>query len=245
MKDISLLKRMKSDDKRALTIVLVLIGMVILSSILSPSFRLVRNLLNILNQNAIYGIMARGMACVILTGAIDLSAGSTAALAAVIATQLFEHYGFAAGMAGGLLVGVIVGLINGLLVTKAKITYFVATLGTMQIGRGVVYIITSGIPIQGVPAQYNVVGMGKLFGVIPIAALIWFVCAIIMFLILHYTQLGQHIYAIGGSERAARLAGVKTAKVRIIAYVLCGFFCALGGLILNLRGSILMSLFIR
>ena len=98
---------LKGKNKKAWTMVLILIGMIILSSILSPSFRSARNLLNILNQNSIYGIMALGMGCVILTGAIDLSAGSTAALAAVIATPLFRDYGFAAGMIGGLCIGVI------------------------------------------------------------------------------------------------------------------------------------------
>lgn len=226
---------MKGKNKKAWTMVLVLIGMIVLSSILSPSFRSPRNLLNILNQNSIYGIMALGMGCVILTGAIDLSAGSTAALAAVIATPLFRDYGFAAGVLGGLATGVIVGLINGLLVTKCKITYFVTTLGTMQIGRGVVYIITSGIPIQGVPTAYNVIGMGKLWGVVPIAALIWFVCVLIMHLILKYTQFGQHVYAVGGSENAAWLSGVDTNKIRVLSFMLCGFFCALSGVVLNLR----------
>lgn len=226
---------MRGKNKKAWTMVLVLIGMVILSSILSPSFRSPRNFLNILNQNSIYGIMALGMGCVILTGAIDLSVGSTAALAAVIATPLFRDYGFLAGLLGGLAVGVCMGLLNGILVTKCKISYFVTTLGTMQIGRGAVYIITSGIPIQGVPQQYNVIGMGKLWGVIPIAALIWFCCAIAIYLVMKYTQFGQHIYAVGGSERAAWLSGVNTGNIRILSFVLSGGFAALAGIVLNLR----------
>lgn len=226
---------LKGKNKKAWTMVLVLIGMIILSAILSPAFRSTRNLLNILNQNAIYGIMALGMGCVILTGAIDLSVGSTAALAAVIATPLFRDYGFIAGMAGGLATGVIIGLVNGLLITKCKITYFVTTLGTMQIGRGIVYIITTGIPIQGVPSEYNVIGMGRLFGVIPIAALIWFGCVVIMYFVFKYTQFGQHVYAVGGSENAAWLSGVDTNKIKVFSFVLCGFFAALSGLILNLR----------
>ena len=222
-------------NKKAWTMVLVLIGMMILSSFLSPAFRSPTNLLNILNQNAIYGIMALGMGCVILTGAIDLSVGSTAALAGVIATPLFRDYGFAAGIVGGLAIGLVVGLCNGLLVTKCRLSYFVATLGTMQIGRGIVYIITSGIPVQGVPKEYNVIGMGKLFNIIPIAALIWFACVVGMYLVLKYTQFGQHIYAVGGSEIAAWLSGVNTDKIRILSFVLCGFFAALSGIILNLR----------
>lgn len=235
MAEIKKLHKKQRKNQKAWTMVLVLIGMIILSSIMSPSFRSVRNLLNILNQNSIYGIMALGMGCVILTGDIDLSVGSTAALAAVIATPLFRDYGFLVGMLGGLGTGVAVGLVNGFLITKCHISYFVTTLGTMQICRGIVYIITSGIPVQGVPAEYNFIGMGKIGGLIPIAALIWFICVIIMHFVLKYTQFGQHIYAVGGSENAAWLSGVHTKKVRVINFVLCGFFAALAGLILNLR----------
>lgn len=235
MAEMKKVQKKQLKNQKAWTMVLVLIGMVILSSIMSPSFRSVRNLLNILNQNAIYGIMALGMGCVILTGAIDLSVGSTAALAAVVATPLFRDYGFLAGILGGLATGVIIGLINGLLITKCHITYFVTTLGTMQIGRGIVYIVTSGIPVQGVPVKYNFIGMGKIGGTIPIAALIWFVCVVIMHLVLKYTQFGQHVYAVGGSENAAWLSGVNTKKVTVLNFVLCGFFAALAGLILNLR----------
>ena len=226
---------LKGNNKKAWTMLFVLIGMILLSSFLSPAFRSPRNLLNIINQNSIYGLMALGMGTLILTGAIDLSAGSVVALSAVIATPLFRDYGFIAGTVGCLLTGILVGLINGLIVTKLHISYFVTTLGTMQICRGIVYIITEGVPIQGVPVEYNVIGMGKLGGVIPIAALIWFVCAIIMHFVLKYTRTGQHIYAVGGSENAAWLAGVNTDKIRILAFVTCGFFCAFGGLILNLR----------
>ena len=98
------------------------------------------------------------------------------------------------------------GLVNGFLVTKVKVTYFVTTLGMMSVTRGAVYIITNGIPIQGVPKELNVIGMGKIGGVIPTAALIWFLCAAVMYLILKFTRFGQHIYAVGGSEKAAWLS---------------------------------------
>lgn len=172
-----------SPNKRAYTMLIVLIVMVILCAMVSPTFRSTRNLLNILNQNAIFGIMSLGMCCVILTGAIDLSAGSIAALAGVIATPVFRDYGFVPGMAAGLLTGALLGLINGLLITKAKITYFVVTLGMMSIARGVVYIITNGIPVQGVPMAYNIVGMGRI-GPVLVAALIWLSLSVVMYLLL-------------------------------------------------------------
>lgn len=226
---------LKTKDKKAITMLIVMVCMIIISMMISPTFRSTKNLLNILNQNAIYGVMALGMGCCILTGAIDLSAGSVAALAGVIATPLFRDFGLIAGLAGGLGIGALVGLVNGFLVTKVKVTYFVTTLGMMSVARGAVYIITNGIPIQGVPKELNVIGMGKIGGVIPTAALIWFLCAAVMYLILKFTRFGQHIYAVGGSEKAAWLSGVSTDKIRIAAFTLCGFFSALGGILLNTR----------
>lgn len=140
-----------SPNKRAYTMLIVLIVMVILCAMVSPTFRSTRNLLNILNQNAIFGIMSLGMCCVILTGAIDLSAGSIAALAGVIATPVFRDYDFVPGMAAGLLTGALLGLINGLLITKAKITYFVVTLGMMSIARGWCTSLRTAFPSRACP----------------------------------------------------------------------------------------------
>ena len=125
-------------------------------------------------------------------------------------------------------------LINGLIITKGKIGYFVTTLGMMSIARGAVYIITGGVPIQGVPSEYNVIGMGKI-GVVPVAALIWLIALIVMYSVLKYTRLGQYLYAIGGSENASWLSGIDTDKMKIIAFTLEGFLCAVAGLILNTR----------
>lgn len=223
-----------SRNKRAWTMLLILIGMVLASMIISPAFRTPRNLFNILGQNAVYGVMALGMACIILTGSIDLGAGATAALAGVIAVPLFRDYGFIAGVAGGLGIGALIGLVNGLLITKMKINYFITTLGMMSVARGIVFIITNGIPIQGVPPAYNVVGMGKI-GMFPVAAIIWLTLAVIMALILRFTRFGRYIYALGGNENAAWLSGVNKDFVKTAAYVICGLFCALGGLILCMR----------
>lgn len=224
-----------SQNKRAWTMLFVLFAMVALSAVMSPSFRTARNLLNILNQNSIYGIMALGMGCIMLTGSIDLSAGSIACLAGVIAAPVFIKYGFAAGLIAGVVLGAVVGLINGLLITKGKIAYFVVTLGMMQAARGVVYVITNGVPIQGIPTEYKVVGMGRIGDVFPVAAAIWLVLAVILALILKYTRFGQHIYALGGNENAAWLSGVNKDFTKIAAYSIGGAFFALGGLVLSLR----------
>jgi ribose/xylose/arabinose/galactoside ABC-type transport system permease subunit len=221
-------------EKKELTMLSVLILMMAVSAIINPVFLSVTNLLNILGQNAVVGVMALGMVFSLITGSFDMSVSSTAALTAVIATHLFKSAGFIPGVLGGLLTGATIGLVNGLLVTKARINPFVTTLGMQTFGRGVVYIITGAKPITGIPAAYGVIGMGKI-GSIPVPALIWAGFALIMWFVLSKTLFGQYVYATGGNRRAAWLSGVNTDKVRIAALMLSGIFASAGGIIYNLR----------
>lgn len=229
MKETSKLK-LQFWGKKESTMFIVLVGMVVISAIISPSFRSVQNLMNIFNHNAVIGIMALGMTYVIIGGAIDLSVGSTAALTGVISAFLFKEYGIAAGLVGGLLVGVAVGLVNGLLITQLKINYFVTTLGVMTATRGLVYIITNGFPISGVPRSLNVIGLGKM-GIIPIGAAIWIFLAVLMFLLLRYTKFGQYVYALGGNENAAWLSGINTNKIKTLTFIVSGLFASIGGIL--------------
>lgn len=212
----------------------VLILMMVISAIINPVFLSVTNLLNILGQNAVVGVMALGMVFALITGAFDLSVSSIAALTAVVATHLFKSAGFIPGVLGGLLVGVIIGLMNGFLVTKVHINPFVTTLGMQTFARGVVYIVTGGIPITGIPAAYGFVGMGRI-GPVPVPAIIWVVFAVIMWFVLSRTLFGQHVYATGGNRRASWLSGVNTDKTRIAALMLSGVFASMGGILYNLR----------
>lgn len=212
----------------------VLLGMILVSAVISPSFRSINNFLNILNQNAIYGLMAIGISFVIVTGSMDLSVGSTAALSGMVAAMLFRDYGMAAGFIGGIAVGAVVGLINGVAIIKLKLAPFVVTMGTMYIARGITYIITNAHPVSGIPVALNVIGIGKI-GPIPVAALIWFVLAVIMYCVMRYTVFGQYIYAIGGSENATWLSGVNVNKIRVISYVISGVFASLAGFIIIFR----------
>ena len=220
--------------KREFTMFFVLLGMILVSAVISPSFRSINNFLNILNQNAIYGLMAIGISFVIVTGSMDLSVGSTAALFGMAAAMLFRDYGMAAGFIGGIAVGAVVGLINGVAIIKLKLAPFVVTMGTMYIARGITYIITNAHPVSGIPAALNVIGIGKI-GPVPVAALIWFVLAVIMYCVMRYTVFGQYIYAIGGSENATWLSGVNVNKIRVISYVISGVFASLAGFIIIFR----------
>lgn len=104
----------------------------------------------------------------------------------------------------------------------------------MYIARGITYIITNAHPVSGIPAALNVIGIGKI-GPVPVAALIWFVLAVIMYCVMRYTVFGQYIYAIGGSENATWLSGVNVNKIRVISYVISGVFASLAGFIIIFR----------
>lgn len=224
----------RGTSTRAVSMLLVMLAMVLISSLMSPIFFTFGNLMNILNQNSIYGIMAVGMACVIISGCIDLSVGSIAAIAGIATVNIFINYGLAAGLIAGVAIGAVIGLCNGLLITEIGMPPFVATLGMQQVVRGIVYVVTNGIPVRGVPVEYNIIGYGKIGG-IPVSTIIWLSFALIMFFVLRYTRYGQHLYAVGGNERATWLSGVNAKRVKTIAFVLSGAFSAFAGLILTLR----------
>ena len=220
--------------KHEYNMLFVLIGMVIVCMIISPTFRSPQNLINLLGHNAIFGVLAVGMTFVIITGGVDLSVGSVVALSAVAAANLFINFGVAAGAFGALAIGLGVGLINGLLQTKLKMNHFVATLGMMTVVRGVVFIVTAGFPITGVPREYNVLGLGRLW-IFPIGGLVWIVLVILVHFLLKRTKFGKYVYAIGGNMNATWLCGVNVNKVKVWVYGLCGLFAGFAGLMLTSR----------
>jgi len=225
-------KLLKSNN---LTMLIVLLAMVLVSEIINPVFLSMSNVMNLLAQNSIIGVMALGMIFALVTGSFDMSVSSTGALTAVLSTYLFIRSGLAAGILVGLSVGLAVGLINGLLVTKIGINPFVTTLGTQTSVRGIVYIITNAKPVTGIPKAFNVIGMGKIGGVFPVPALIWIVLALLMAFVLRKTRFGQYVFATGGNKRAAWLSGVNTDFIKIMALIISGVFASIGGLIYTLR----------
>jgi ribose/xylose/arabinose/galactoside ABC-type transport system permease subunit len=226
--------------RREFTMLFVLIGMIIVSAVISPVFRSPGNIMNILNQNAIYGLIAIGMSFVLVSGDFDLSVGSTAALTGIVSALFFRNYGPVAGFAGGLAVGIFVGLANGLIIMKLKINAFVATLGTQTIARGATYIITSAHPVSGIPKPLNIIGIGKI-GPIPIAALFWLVIAVVMYCIMKFTVFGQYVYSVGGNKKASWLSGVNVSRIKIIAFLLSGLFASFAGFIIIFRLMIATS----
>ena len=183
-------------------ILIVFLLICVVLSFLSPYFFTTNNILNIIRQTSIYGIIAVGMTFVILTGGIDLSVGSILALSGAIAAGMMKNQGSAPLVAAlvAILVGAGIGLINGLLVTVGKIAPFVVTLGMVTIARGLTLIYTKGYPISGFSPEFRYLGGGYILG-IPVPVLVFIAMVALAWFILNHTRLGRYTYAIGGNEQ--------------------------------------------
>lgn len=204
-------------------------------TLLSDRFLTPSNLLNVLRQATINGIIAVGMTYVILTAGIDLSVGSVVALSTVVAASLMQS-GLPApvGVLAGLGLGALLGLVNGLVIARARIPPFVATLGMMTVARGLALTFTQGRPITGLPAGFTFIGAGFV-GPIPMPIIIFLAVFAIGYFVLNRTVLGESIYALGNNPVAARLAGIRTARITTLVYVISGTLAALAGQILVAR----------
>lgn len=206
-------------------------ALVVGMAVASPNFRDPVNLVNVLQQNSIIGIVACGMLLMIITGGFDLSVGAVGAMSAIVAAAVFISLSIPLGIAAALAVGLATGVINGVLIAKVGINPFVATLGMQVLIRGVLLIVTDGKPIYGVPSEFTFVGLGRV-GPVPVAVIIFAAVVVVTGVILRYTRFGHHIYAVGGNREAARLAGVNVDRVLIGVYAYGGLCAAIGGLVM-------------
>lgn len=204
-------------------------------AILSPVFLTRNNILNVIRQTSIYGIMAVGMTFVILTGGIDLSVGSVLALSGAICAGLLKGgSSMFVAIVAALGVGVACGLVNGLFITKARIPPFVVTLGMTNIARGLTLIYTKGYPVSGFSPAFREIGGGYVAG-IPIPIIIFLSIVLIAYVVLSQTKLGRYTYAIGGNEETVKLSGVNSSNYKTLVYVISGLTCAISALILTAR----------
>jgi len=229
---------MKLDLKRVLKnygIVFAFFLVCFILSWLSPVFLHWTNILNIIRQSSIYGIMAIGMTFVILTGGIDLSVGSILAFAgAVAAGMLKANAPLGLVIVTAIAIGAVLGLINGLIITVGRITPFVTTLGMMSIARSLTLIYCNGYPISGFGAAFRFIGGGDLFG-IPFPIVVFLLTVLCAWVILAETRLGRYTYAIGGNEETVRLSGIRTHAYKMAVYVVSGVTCGFTALILTSR----------
>ncbi len=201
----------------------------------SPVFLTRFNLLNILLQSSIQGIVAIGMTFVILTAGIDLSVGSVVALSGVIMALLL-HAGVPvwAVLLLNLVFGVLVGVFHAFSITKIGMAPFIVTLATMAMARGLTMVLSDGKTIFNFPASFEYFGAGQI-GPISVAVVIFLAYALLAELLLRGTVLGRNIYAVGSNPKAAALSGIYTNRVLYFVYIVSGISCALAGLVLTGR----------
>lgn len=217
-----------------------LIGLVILFIILAifaPNFLTPRNLINILDQVTVLGILALGATAVIITGGIDLSVGAVLALSLMVLGWLSHDGGWPLwiSMIACVVVGGIAGLVNGLAVTIAKLPPFIATLAMMSIARGIANLITDGRQITGYPDWFYSLSSNRFGGYISVTLIALVVLYAIGWMWLQYRKSGRAVYAIGGGPEVARLAGIKTRTVTTWVYVFAGASAGIAAMVLASR----------
>ncbi|GGS19220.1 ribose ABC transporter permease [Streptomyces humidus] len=213
---------------------LLLVGVIL--SIASPVFLTSGNLLNVGLATAVVALLAIGQTYVIILAEIDLSVGATLGFSSVVTALVLRDHGLIPALAAGLGVGAAVGLVNGLLVTRTRMPSFIATLAMMSILAGMTLQLTSGNPVAITDYDFQGIGQAYLAG-IPVPVWIMVVGYGLFGVLLGRTGFGRFVYATGDNQEAARLSGIRTHRVKILAFMISGLLAALGGFILTARLS--------
>jgi len=221
------------------TLVFVVLGLGIILSIATPTFLKPTNLMNILRQVSINGILAIGMSLVCLTGGIDLSVGSIVAFSGILTAGMlnFTSLPIPVIVIIAVLVGAAMGLVNGYFVAYWNAPAFVVTLSMMTIGRGLTYIYCDGKPISKLPDEFLQIGKGSVLGGLPVPTIILIIVFIIFATMLAKFKLGRYIYAVGGNAQAAMVSGINVRLVTMLVYVFSGLCCGIAAVVLTARVS--------
>ena len=217
---------------------IVLAGLIIIfiiSSVVSRSFLTTVNMLNLVRQVSIIGVLSCGMSMVPIGGGFDLSVGSIVGMSAAVAAKMvLMGFGIPLSFVTSLILGAFLGLINGYSIGYIKINPFVTTIATMTIFRGLVLVFSKGYGFRNLPMAFSYLGNSNFFG-LPIIGIIFVITVIISYLFLRKSKYGQYIYAIGGNKEASRMSGLNVRLIEAITYIITGACAALGGIMLVSR----------
>lgn len=225
--------RRRVPNEVGIAAVVVLVAIVL--SVLSPNFRTIENAQVLLLNGAVIAFLALGQTFVLLTGGIDLSTGSNIALTGMIAA-LATSAGLPwyVAVIAAVATGLVVGALNGSLIAYLKLPPFIVTFATFGVAASIPLILTGASSVNVRDPFFAIIGRGALFG-IPMPVVLVAIAAIVFSVILRFTSTGVHIYAVGGNAETSRLAGVRSARVIVLAYALSGLCAAMGGLIVTSR----------
>lgn len=215
------------------TIFVLLIGLGILFTIGNPAFLRVSNIITILRQSCIMGILGMGEMALIIVGGLNLSMGAGVALATVIIAIITVKLGlpWPVAILAVLVVNTLIGYVTGVIINKTKIVPMIGTLAISTIISGIAYILCGGLPISGIPGSVKFFYQGNV-GPIPMPIIIAAVIIILIGILFNYTYFGRQIFATGSNREAARLSGINTDRVFVSCYTICGALCGVAGLLM-------------
>lgn len=217
-------------------ILLLLIALGVICAAALPGFRTMNNTMNILRQASFTAIIAMGEFFVILIGQMDMSIASIIGMASIFLAGFVVKLGMPMWLAILIVLSlaILIGIINGSLVVYGKMPSFIATLVMMNIVRGVIFLYSKGLPISGLPDEFNFLGQGYV-GVVPFPVILMFSIAAILYVISSHTSVGRSFYAVGGNLEAGRLSGINVKFISILAFVFCAVLSAVGAFGLTAR----------
>lgn len=226
------LKGKLQNTSNIISLIIVLIIICIAFTCLSPYFLSIKNFLNIGTAASITGIMAAGSMVVMLLGHIDMSQYAILSLSSIVAALMLQNNcSLPLTILVTLLTGLACGAVNGLIVSCLKISGIICTMGTMNIFRGIAYLVTSGSSVMVKNTAFSYIGRGYIFDTIPFAVLLMAVVFLMEAYMLKYTSFGRKVYAVGGNEKASFLAGINSNAVKFSSMLISGFTAAVAGLV--------------
>jgi ribose transport system permease protein len=232
--------RLNAQVARDYGVLIILVALFVFLAASMDNFLTLRNLMNILDQNAPLLLLALGTTFVIITGAFDLSSGQIMSLTVVLGAQL--SYSFSnpvTGMFVALLIAIPLGALNGYIISRFRINSFLTTLASSLIISGLALFASSGRLVDlSSNATFTFLGTTRIGGVVPISVILCLAIFVLFTVILRYTKVGRHIYALGANQEAARLSGVSAVRIRTLVYVLGALAASLAGLILASRTGV-------
>ena len=211
---------------------IILLSELVLFSVLSPGFLSYSNLMGIVRQASIIGIVAVGVSIVMIGGNRDMSIGGMMGLLCIVSSMLMIKVGAAIWLAVliTIIVGALLGLISGLFVAFLEVESMILTLGTMTVWTAIAFILSDSHNVSGDLSEFRFLGNGFL-GVIPFHVVLFIVIVLLSSFVLHRTYFGKHIYAMGGNVESARLAGIQVKKLKVMTYVISGLLTAVAALV--------------
>lgn len=218
-------------------VIVGLLAILIFFTVMKAKFMTLDNIVNMLRQTSINGLLAVGMTFVVLTGGIDLSVGSivgAAGMFAALAARTEVGFPWPVAVLVGLAVGLLLGTVNGVVVSYLKVPAFIATLGMLSIARGVTFMASDAKPVPGLSKGFLTIGGGGI-GILPYPVLILAGVLVICFIVLYKTRFGRYVFATGGNPTSARVSGINVKRITCSVYMISGLLAGLAGIILTSR----------